>query len=246
MVGGISPCPRPLNELIASMVRKVGGFTSQELNLAIDDIKRTPDQVCTALMPMAWNARHRAAHPPGSQEGVTGLGDHRARVRGEPDRGLPDRPAGMGLANGFCHTFPVPRIGRRSSWRRQAWDSCRSQLTCSARPLPLCSPALVSCRVPSHSVDGVTIRRCKPSGSDGRPPSKAVSERPARSRRRRCRLSFAPPSYVNARPPRDTPPRSHGPSSGERSGSRRLAGTCRGRSRWHVRWRRVAARARHT
>ena len=31
------------NQMIASMVRKVGGFTFQELNLAIDDIKNTSE-----------------------------------------------------------------------------------------------------------------------------------------------------------------------------------------------------------
>ena len=35
------PLSEAVNQLIASMVRKVGGFTFQELNLAIDDIKTT-------------------------------------------------------------------------------------------------------------------------------------------------------------------------------------------------------------
>jgi trehalose synthase len=35
------PLSEAVNQLIASMVRKVGGFTFQELNLAIDDIKQT-------------------------------------------------------------------------------------------------------------------------------------------------------------------------------------------------------------
>jgi trehalose synthase len=35
------PLSEAVNQLIASMVRKVGGFTFQELNLSIDDIKRT-------------------------------------------------------------------------------------------------------------------------------------------------------------------------------------------------------------
>ena len=35
------PLSDAVNQLIASMVRKVGGFTFQELNLAIEDIKRT-------------------------------------------------------------------------------------------------------------------------------------------------------------------------------------------------------------
>ncbi len=35
------PLSDAVNQLIASMVRKVGGFTFQELNLAIDDIKKT-------------------------------------------------------------------------------------------------------------------------------------------------------------------------------------------------------------
>jgi trehalose synthase len=35
------PLSEAVNQLIASMVRKVGGFTFQELNLAIDDIKKT-------------------------------------------------------------------------------------------------------------------------------------------------------------------------------------------------------------
>jgi trehalose synthase len=37
------PLSEAVNQLIASMVRKVGGFTFQELNLAIDDIKRTSE-----------------------------------------------------------------------------------------------------------------------------------------------------------------------------------------------------------
>jgi trehalose synthase len=37
------PLSKAVNQLIASMVRKVGGFTFQELNLAIDDIKRTSE-----------------------------------------------------------------------------------------------------------------------------------------------------------------------------------------------------------
>ncbi len=35
------PLSEAVNQMIASMVRKVGGFTFQELNLAIDDIKNT-------------------------------------------------------------------------------------------------------------------------------------------------------------------------------------------------------------
>ena len=38
------PLSEAVNQLIASMVRKVGGFTFQELNLAIDDIKRTSER----------------------------------------------------------------------------------------------------------------------------------------------------------------------------------------------------------
>jgi trehalose synthase len=37
------PLSDAVNQLIASMVRKVGGFTFQELNLAVDDIKRTSE-----------------------------------------------------------------------------------------------------------------------------------------------------------------------------------------------------------
>ncbi len=37
------PLSDAVNQLIASMVRKVGGFTFQELNLAIEDIKRTSE-----------------------------------------------------------------------------------------------------------------------------------------------------------------------------------------------------------
>ena len=33
-----------MNQLIASMVRKVGGFTFQELNLSFDDIKKTAER----------------------------------------------------------------------------------------------------------------------------------------------------------------------------------------------------------
>ena len=35
------PLSEAANQLIASMVRKVGGFTFQELNLTIDDIRAT-------------------------------------------------------------------------------------------------------------------------------------------------------------------------------------------------------------
>ena len=35
------PLSDAVNQMVASMVRKVGGFTFQELNLAIDDIKNT-------------------------------------------------------------------------------------------------------------------------------------------------------------------------------------------------------------
>jgi trehalose synthase len=38
------PLSEAANQLIASMVRKVGGFTFQELNLSIDDIKNTSDR----------------------------------------------------------------------------------------------------------------------------------------------------------------------------------------------------------
>ncbi|MFI5898141.1 maltose alpha-D-glucosyltransferase [Actinoplanes sp. NPDC051513] len=38
------PLSGAVNQLIASMVRKVGGFTFQELNLAIDDIKQTSER----------------------------------------------------------------------------------------------------------------------------------------------------------------------------------------------------------
>ena len=38
------PLSEAANQMIASMVRKVGGFTFQELNLAIDDIKNTGDR----------------------------------------------------------------------------------------------------------------------------------------------------------------------------------------------------------
>ena len=38
------PLSEAVNQLITSMVRKVGGFTFQELNLAIDDIKRTSER----------------------------------------------------------------------------------------------------------------------------------------------------------------------------------------------------------
>jgi trehalose synthase len=38
------PLSEAVNQLIASMVRKVGGFTFQELNLSIDDIKKTAER----------------------------------------------------------------------------------------------------------------------------------------------------------------------------------------------------------
>ena len=38
------PLSEAANQLIASMVRKVGGFTFQELNLTIDDIKNTQER----------------------------------------------------------------------------------------------------------------------------------------------------------------------------------------------------------
>jgi trehalose synthase len=38
------PLSEAVNQLIASMVRKVGGFTFQELNLSIDDMKKTSDR----------------------------------------------------------------------------------------------------------------------------------------------------------------------------------------------------------
>jgi trehalose synthase len=38
------PLSDAVNQLIASMVRKVGGFTFQELNLSIDDIKKTAER----------------------------------------------------------------------------------------------------------------------------------------------------------------------------------------------------------
>ena len=38
------PLSEAANQLIASMVRKVGGFTFQELNLTIDDIKNTSER----------------------------------------------------------------------------------------------------------------------------------------------------------------------------------------------------------
>ncbi|GAA4606219.1 maltose alpha-D-glucosyltransferase [Actinoplanes octamycinicus] len=38
------PLSEAINQMIASMVRKVGGFTFQELNLAIDDIKQTSER----------------------------------------------------------------------------------------------------------------------------------------------------------------------------------------------------------
>ena len=38
------PLSEAVNQLIASMVRKVGGFTFQELNLSIDDIKQTSER----------------------------------------------------------------------------------------------------------------------------------------------------------------------------------------------------------
>jgi trehalose synthase len=38
------PLSEAVNQLVASMVRKVGGFTFQELNLAIDDIKKTSER----------------------------------------------------------------------------------------------------------------------------------------------------------------------------------------------------------
>jgi trehalose synthase len=38
------PLSEAVNQLIASMVRKVGGFTFQELNLSIDDIKKTSER----------------------------------------------------------------------------------------------------------------------------------------------------------------------------------------------------------
>jgi trehalose synthase len=38
------PLSEAVNQLIASMVRKVGGFTFQELNLAVDDIRKTSER----------------------------------------------------------------------------------------------------------------------------------------------------------------------------------------------------------
>jgi trehalose synthase len=38
------PLSEAVNQLIASMIRKVGGFTFQELNLSIDDIKKTSER----------------------------------------------------------------------------------------------------------------------------------------------------------------------------------------------------------
>ena len=38
------PLSQAANQLIGSMVRKVGGFTFQELNLTMDDIKTTTER----------------------------------------------------------------------------------------------------------------------------------------------------------------------------------------------------------
>ena len=44
---------------------------------------------------------------------------------------FPIAPAGWGLANGFCHTFPVPENWPAIELASASMDSCRSQLTWS-------------------------------------------------------------------------------------------------------------------
>ena len=58
------PLSEAANQLIASMVRKVGGFTFQELNLTIDDIKNTSGARRRPLLRLRQPARvpPRAGH----------------------------------------------------------------------------------------------------------------------------------------------------------------------------------------
>ena len=51
------PLSEAANQLIASMVRKVGGFTFQELNLTIDDIKATSERGCRPVVRLREPAR---------------------------------------------------------------------------------------------------------------------------------------------------------------------------------------------
>ncbi len=54
---GRPPAVQAANQFIASMVRKVGGFTFQELNLAIDDIKATSIAAPTCRMTSSTDPR---------------------------------------------------------------------------------------------------------------------------------------------------------------------------------------------
>ena len=82
VVGG-TPLSEAANQLIASMVRKVGGFTFQELNLTIDDIKNTAGARRRPLLRL---------HQPARLPARAGDGGHRV-------------PA--------AHDEPRPRRGRR-------------------------------------------------------------------------------------------------------------------------------------
>ena len=90
------PLSEAANQLIASMVRKVGGFTFQELNLTIDDIKnsvrawRRPVlrlRQPARLSPRAGHRRHRvpAAHPERGAQARRRAGQAGARAA-EPRR----------------------------------------------------------------------------------------------------------------------------------------------------------------
>ena len=51
------PLSEAANHLIGSMVRKVGGFTFQELNLTIDDIRETSRGRCRPVLRLRQPAR---------------------------------------------------------------------------------------------------------------------------------------------------------------------------------------------
>ena len=50
---------------------------------------------------------------------------------------FPIAPAGWGLANGFCHPFPVPENWPAIELASASMDSCRSQLTWSYSSIAL-------------------------------------------------------------------------------------------------------------
>ncbi len=155
------PLSEAANHLIASMVRKVGGFTFQELNLTIDDIRATGEAGADLSYDFVTRPAYQHALATGDTEFLrlclrTCLRRRRrprlARARPAEPRRADLRAAAL-VAGPLRRPVPLPRRRdhRRRPRRRRAPATCAATSPATPPRTTSCSPRTASPAPPPRS-----------------------------------------------------------------------------------------------